>query len=331
MTIVGLTADRLEETAALWNTCAETDEMPHKKLDPAAFRAKFVTPVPGISKVNLLAVAGEGGPVASFASGCRKAGSATAYVTFLLVGRQFRRSGVGTALLHGIEEALRADAAAEGLVVAGLEARFFNPVTLEWVVPGTLGHDHPNAPGVDVAGKGYLFLKNNGYRDVDHENSYYRKLEGFAFTPAIERSLADLRQQGLTIELYDGARHRGLEELVDDLGSEDWRNILLVNAARPDGGLPLLIVADGSRVCGFAGPLDVQPSGRGYFAGIGIHSAYRQRGAGKALFSSLCMGLGDKGAKFMTLFTGESNPARGIYESAGFRIVKSWAGMRKNG
>ena len=35
------------------------------------------------------------------------------------------------------------------------------------------------------------------------------------------------------------------------------------------------------------------------------------------------------GAGYMTLFTGEANPARNIYEAAGFRIVRTWADMRK--
>ena len=35
------------------------------------------------------------------------------------------------------------------------------------------------------------------------------------------------------------------------------------------------------------------------------------------------------GAGFMTLFTGETNPARNIYEAAGFSIVRSWTDMRR--
>ena len=35
------------------------------------------------------------------------------------------------------------------------------------------------------------------------------------------------------------------------------------------------------------------------------------------------------GASFMTLFTGENNPARNIYEAAGFTVVRTWADMRK--
>ena len=83
-------------------------------------------------------------------------------------------------------------------------------------------------------------------------------------------------------------------------------------------------------VIGFSGPLKVQKSMRGYFTGIGIHSEYRGYGAGSVLFSALCKHLKDLGAHYMTLFTGENNPARHIYEREGFQIVRSWADMRKD-
>ena len=41
------------------------------------------------------------------------------------------------------------------------------------------------------------------------------------------------------------------------------------------------------------------------------------------------MSLKEQGASFMSLYTGEDNPARNIYEAAGFKIVRSWADMRK--
>ncbi|MFW5743909.1 MAG: N-acetyltransferase family protein, partial [Spirochaetota bacterium] len=209
------------------------------------------------------------------------------------------------------------------------EVTFFNPVTLTWLIPGTDGHDHPNSPGVDVHGDGYLFLKNQGYRDFAYQNSYYLPLAEYVPPANIDEIRRRLSDSGLRICRYDPGRHRGLHELFDDLGTDDWRRIVDANYA-PDGPHePVLIVEDGARVCGFTGPLHVQPSGRGYFAGIGVHSDYRGRGAAKALFSALCGELAAMGASFMSLFTGETNPARNIYEAAGFRIVRCWADMRK--
>ena len=53
------------------------------------------------------------------------------------------------------------------------------------------------------------------------------------------------------------------------------------------------------------------------------------RKAGKPVFCEMCARHRNGGADFMSLYTGEDNPARNIYESAGFRIVRSFADMRK--
>ena len=129
---------------------------------------------------------------------------------------------------------------------------------------------------------------------------------------------------------YDRTKHTGLAELFDDLNNPGWKQAVLANDAKGEEARPLLVaVHQGRTVCGYTGPLSVSPEGRGCFHGIGVHHAYRQHGAGKVLFSTLCMALREQGASFMSLYTGEDNPARNIYEAAGFKIVRSWAGMRK--
>ncbi len=312
---------------SLWNESAGCKEIPHKELSNQAFASLFTQSDSTVFRVGLAAVLGT--QLLGFASGSWKWGEGCAFLTFVLVAPSARRKGIGTALVSEVESVLATTASGTGVSLTTIDVRFLNPSALEWVVPGTNGHDHPNAPGVDISGSGILFMKNIGYRDLDTINSFYRVLNDFSYSPAIEKTLEEMDASGLHIVLHDASRHEGMEDLLEDLGSEVWKETLLTNAARPDGGLPVLIVEDGNRVCGFAGPMAVQPSGRGYFNGIGIHSSYRRRGAGKALFSGLCMTLKEMGAGFMTLFTGETNPARNIYESAGFKIVKTWICMRK--
>lgn len=307
----------------LWNTYAEK-EFPHKILDEQTFRRLFVEESRDVRKISLVAV--EGSEITGFINGVYCGGSDAAYITFVLVHGNLRRKGIGRALLGKLEQLL---CEAGEQRIKRFEIVFFNPVNLEWCVPDTEGHDHPNAPGVDVSGPGYLFLKNCGYRDFACQNSYYRKLENFEFPRRMAEQRKVLADSGITVEYYNSQQHNGLNELFDDLGNEQWRNIIIQNVSRPDGGKPVLVVVKDGIVQGFTGPLYVQSSGRGYFAGIGIHTGIRKNGAGKVLFSSLCQGLKDMGAGFMTLFTGESNPARNIYESAGFKIVKTWADMRK--
>jgi ribosomal protein S18 acetylase RimI-like enzyme len=86
----------------------------------------------------------------------------------------------------------------------------------------------------------------------------------------------------------------------------------------------------GDTVVGFAGPVYPEPTGRGYFAGIGIHPDYQHHGLGKILFYHLCEEEKRAGAKYMSLFTGEGNPARNIYKQAGFSEVRRFGVMLKD-
>lgn len=307
----------------LFNDCAAAGEVLYKPFGTIeAFEAFFLgRPKEEAAVVNLLAEDGS-----AFASGCYVERTGKCYITFLAVCPERRRQGGGRGILLELERRLKA---LSGGRASAYEIVFFNPMNLPWFLPGTDGHDHPNAPGVDVSGAGYLFLKNCGYRDYAYQNSYHIDLTDYRFPSDIRQRIEALKESGIEIALYDSAVHIGLEALMEDLGNELWTREILGNVAQPDGGRPLLIVNQNGRAMGFTGPLAVQDSGRGYFSGIAVHSACRGNGAGKVLFSCLCSSLRDMGARFMTLFTGETNPARNIYEAAGFHIVRTWADMRK--
>lgn len=310
---------------ALWNACCGGPRaLLYAQLSPQTFQTLFCDPADGVRKINL--VAELKGEVVGFTNGAVRDGASRAYITIVLVRDDARRRGIGKELLARLELAL--ERAAENVTIE-LELMFFNPVALTWLIPGAGSHDHPNAPGVDVACDGYVFLKNCGYRDIAYQNSYYLPLSEYEFPKDIRTKIGELSDDGIRIVRFDPKRHDSFDELFSDLGNDEWREIVTANCAPGGAGDRVLIVEHGSRVCGFAGPLRVQESGRGYFAGIGVHSDYRGRGAGKVLFASLCMGLKQIGAEFMSLFTGEANPARNIYEAAGFKIVRTWADMRK--
>lgn len=330
MTIQKFTAADGALAAALYNQYAEVDFV-HKRLAEADFIDQFVASTGRAIKINMAAKAENGGML-GFAGGCLVPGKDIGYITFVLVDKKVRRQGIAAQLVAALEEAMKEEAEANEALTAltKFQIIFFNPVALTWVVPGTPGHDHPNAPGIDVASGAYIFFKNQGYLDRVFQNSFYLPLDKFTFKPEVQAQIDALPEHDLSICIYDPARHYGLEELMDDLGSDDWREQILGNVARENGGDPVIIAEHKGKAVGFAGPIRVQESGRGYFAGIGVHSEYRKYGLGKSLFSTLCQSLKDIGAGYMTLFTGENNPARRIYASAGFKIVKTWSDMQKD-
>lgn len=314
-----LSVEQIPTALRLFNEAAGTD-MLHKPLNEEIFSQIFLVPkIKGQHNISLIAEDG-----LSFAAGCYvEAAVPKAYITMVLVDKQHRRKGLGTEILVKLEEQLRAKSE-----LSTIEISFFNPQSFEWIVPHTNGHDHPNTPGVDMQSGYYLFFKNCGYHDGSCQNSYHIALEDYRYPLDIQKKIDQLQEQNISITLYDQQKHIGLQELINSFGNDMWNRDILLEMEKQNPR-PLLIVDKEGIAKGFAGPLDVQKSGRGYFAGIGVHEDCRGMGAAKVLFSKLCMSLKSMGATYMTLFTGEANPARNIYEAAGFHIVRSWSVMRK--
>lgn len=298
-----------------------------KKMSDEGFARHFFSPLEGYEKVFIRATDG-GGKIRGFASGCIRLSSDVSYITYVLVDRESRRSGLGTELLHTLEAELKTPETKK------YEAVFYNPMSLPWVVPGTDGHDHPGHPGVDMISEGYVFMSNMGYRDYADQNAYHIDLSKYSLPERMEQLKARAAESGLGVTYYDKERHTELEELMDALKSEGWKRSVLENEKK-EHPLPLLVAEDASigggkaKAVGFTGPVFVQESGRGYLFGIGVHPDYRGHGLGKLLFATLCNANKAAGATFMTLFTGENNPARNIYEGAGMKIARCFSCMRK--
>lgn len=319
----------IEQAMALFNRSVLDKEILYKPFKAVEeFEDFFINSADGyITRISILSQDRQG-----FASGCFVKGSSPdnigkAYITAIIVDKKARRRGIASRLLEELENSLieLSDGALQRL-----EISFFNPMNFSWIIPNTADHDHPNAPGVDMASDAYIFFKNMGYRDTAYQNSYHVDLASYEFPAAIIKKIDQLKQNDIEVTFYDKAKHTGMEQLFDNLGNELWRKEIMENLQKGNDAAPVLVVSVGGRVMGFTGPLSIQPSGRGYFCGIGVHSDCRGNGAGRVLFAYLCRSLKDMGARFMTLFTGETNPARNIYEAAGFKIVKSWADMEKN-
>ncbi len=275
----------------------------------------------------------DGSRAVGMASGMTDAGRRCGYLSFAYILPQYRNRGLGTRLLDAWEADVSASPDADKL-----EAAFYCPVHLPWYVPRQDTDDarqldwHPCVPGVDVASGLYRMLQNRGFRDYAIQNAYHQRLAGYTDPPALARTRERLLSEGIELTMYDETRHRGLAELFDNIRNPGWKAQVMAHTDRP-----IVVAVDHNAdelVVSYTGPLSVdgkrdgQP-GRGNFCGIGTRTEYRGRGIGKLVFCEMCRRHAAAGADFMTLYTGDNNPARNIYEAAGFRITRTFACMRK--
>lgn len=326
MLISNLSKINIPQVVELWNSCLDGLYYKHFTID--SFEEKFLNNPHFSYDYSFICI--EESRVIGFVNGiCKKEflpsetnENTPGYLTMIMVHEKYRRRGIGTLLLDMLEKAfLNAGKKTSDVI-------FFNPINLEWIIPETDGHDHPNAPGVLKGSTGHSFLLKHGYVERAEQNSYYRTLDAFCFNDKVNQILESLTKKNIMIEYYDEERHHSLNELFDDFNNELWR-MEIMSSVKEHKERPVIIVSNNGKASGFTGPLYVQPSGRGYFTGIGVHSSCGGMGIGTALFYKLCEGLKNEGAVFMSLFTGVTNPARKMYEGAGFEIAASWVNLRK--
>lgn len=246
---------------------------------------------------------------------------APGYITCIAVARNRQRQGIGTYILGLLEDYLRSKD--KKLI----RLYFMSPINLEWYVPGTKC-DHPGAPAIPFNSAYYFFLMNNGYIVNGHQDSFYLDITNYELPEKVIKKDAENKLNGYTIEIYDPKKHQGFAELFEALRNPGWHDAVKYNLAKakPD---PMLVVQKDGVILGWTGPMYPQPSGRGYFAGIGVHPNTQGLGLGKSLFCHLVYESKKYGAKFMTFFTGADNLARNIYLYAGFRIIQSFCVLRK--
>lgn len=293
------------------------EELPYKPWTDSSFDQLF-TDHPHF-RSDLTFIATINNEVVGFSQGVFHEKTGIGFITFVLTRSDIRRQGIGTALLKHLEDKLLQ------FKPKRIDCSFFNPIQLTWYIPNTPNHEHPNAPGVPYPSAAYHFFIHHGYKEITTENAYHLDLKKFIVPESIHELIETLREKGVTYTYFDPNNHQ-FGDLFDQLGNELWREEIM--HAVKNNMKVLVPVLDGMAL-GFTGPIYPQDNGRGYFAGIGVHPKAQGQGIGKALFFLLCQHEKELGAKYMTLFTGENNPARRMYEKAGFTIAHAWKVMRK--
>ncbi len=244
------------------------------------------------------------------------------YVNMIIVKKEYRKQGLGSLLLKHLEKCFKE------LNKKYIQASYFLPSCYSWYIPNTDKHDHPCAPGIRINSKEYFFLIHRGYGIVGQEDAFHLDLCNYELSPSIKKILEDNEKDGIVIELYDPNKHYGIDDFYKDLNIYDFEKVIRSNLEL-EKPYPFLVVAKNNKIVGWTGAMWNEESGRGHFDGIAILDSVRGRGLGKALFSLLALYNKKGGAKFMTFYTGLNNHARYIYMGAGFKIIQSFALMKK--
>ena len=249
--------------------------------------------------------------------------NAPGYLNALVVRNKYRKQGIANELLNKVEKFVKDNGR------KSIQASSYLPLCYSWYIPNFGTDDHPCAPGIRVNSEEYFYLLHRGYAAIGFEDAFHLPLAQYEISPAIQEILDRNEKDGIKIEFYDENKHIGLNEFYEDIQAPDFEKVIRSNLLL-DKPYPFLVIVQDNVIKGWTGALWNEFSGRGHFDGIIISSSIRGRGMGKALFSMLAYQSKLNGAKFMTFYTGLTNHARYIYMGAGFKIVQSYALMRKN-
>ena len=317
---------RIRQALNLYNQAIADHDTDYLVLSEEQFMRLFLTPVKEKDQVfSCCCEDGSGFIVGHFDHVIERF-----FLTMIAVAPEKRRQGIGSRLVEALQQEMDLYAEKNLLPPPALEISFYNPVNIRWVIPGTDHHTHQNSQGVPLGSGAHLFFKNLGFRDFACQNTYHMDIPSYQWpTKKLAPYEKRLSDAGLSVDFFDGNRHHGMQDVVDDLNNAIWNWQIPEEMNRPSGPRPMLIVNDHGQCGGFAGPIVVEPDGRCWILGVAVHSRYRGHGAATILFNRMCQAFKEAGAKYLTLFTDEKNPARNIYESAGMKIVYSWADMRR--
>lgn len=313
----------------LWNDSVERGEVLLKRMDEDGFERIFEGNRSYDGSFDF--VAEEEGKIVGYSSGIAKklflpketAENTPGYLTAIFVDVDRRRQGIGTALLRALLDAFRRDGKREAVCFSS------NPIDLGWTIPGTPGHDHNNMPGVDIECAGYPFLRENGFADVAVEVAMYLNLNDYREAPIVEERQERLLAEGIRTGRYDTGLGYDFDRMCDRVGSEYWRSVLREETQK-ERPRPILAATHEGHIVGFTGPVDREPSGRGWFTGICTDPEFEKRGIATVLFNLLMREFIQVGALFSTLFTGDDNHAQRLYLRTGFEVKRRFAMMKKS-
>ncbi len=314
------TNEDLSAVVALWNQ--EATKYDYKPFDEREFQDTFIDHAYFDEKCIWVGCKDE--EIIGFAAGCSgqdlPLGEVAGYITCVIVDAAAAAPELYDAFLTRMESRF------QELGKRQAEVLFFNPVKLKWLIPDSPRHEHNNAPGIRKELPLYDALIARGYADRATQCGMYLRLGSFAVPEDIIGKETSAQGKGYEVRLYDPSLHTGLESTLAALQNPQWEKDV---PAYVKDGAPLVVAVNGQEVVGFAGPIIVEPSGRAFFCGIGVHPEHEGHGLGSVLFFRMVEAFQNAGCQYISLFTGSNNPAIRIYQKAGFTIVRTFSILRR--
>ena len=322
--VVNGTKENLKEMNEMWNEVVQQEGF----FKPIALNdyQKYLEDIPGFLYEGIKLVY-DGDKLVGMGIGVLKGGleasaDVPGSINAIIVRPEYRHQKIGETILKSLEDYFISKGR-NSVVVYG-----YLPSCYGWYIPNTDKHDHPCAPGIRVNSNEYFFLLHHRYEAFGFQDAFHLNLSDYEISDSIDKILKENAKDGITIELYDPNKHYGIDDFYKELNIYDFEKVIRDNL-NLDKPYPFLVVSDHGKIKGWTGAMWNEESGRGHFDGIAILESVRGRGLGKALFSLLAYHSKLNGAKFMTFYTGLTNHARYIYMGAGFKIIPSFALMKK--
>ena len=171
---------------SLWNTAGAV--MGYAPVPLEDFH-RLLTRHPNFSPAYTF-VLEEKGTLLGFVNGCTGAGipkgDIRGYLSCLILAAEAASDENTALLLSALENAFRKAGKTYCAVT------FFNPIRLPWILPGTPGHQHNNAPGVATDLPLHDRMLSLGYRESTRECAMYRNLADYETPAWVEEKAAKM-------------------------------------------------------------------------------------------------------------------------------------------
>lgn len=230
------------------------------------------------------------------------------YVTLLATAPEYRREGIGSALLGALEESLRE----RGATTANISP----------YAPGYF------TPGVDVeaSAEGLAFLLRRGYAEVYRPIAMERELGDAAPPTALADRIARLPGEGVAVCTYRPEHLDALLQFAREAFRGDWQRFLKEAAgdiALGDDPGRLQIALRNDRAIGFSHYAGER------FGPIGVAAEERGKGIGQALLFATLGAMRAQGLRRAFFLWSDDRTAEHFYNGAGFQIFRRFAVLRK--